>query len=376
MPTAISRAIGYYFFFASLAVAISANADEAASNYLLAALELGGSVPDYVDSATTDHPETGFSTRLSDKQISYLKQPSVASALDRFDKATSFRECVWSRYSNSSWSSAQLNDRLHGLARVALLRARIRYEAGRWMQGNQSVDRVRIMARHMALQARPFEHQCFMIENMANGTAAAYLFQFPPAAIADLLERHRRVGVFSPKARMLADEADRFKMLAEDFDSALVPVDKLLEFVEPYLVTEADRRRFRDMSRTDAAADLRCLSSFLSEHSKLMEVDHRNAERQIANVYGRHASTCRLVAAFGEPPLGDYRENAQAICRGVMMAEVIKRLLGGETNFSTINDPYSSKPFGFRKNDFSFTLVSELKNPGHVDFQFGLAGPK
>lgn len=349
-------------------------ADEAASSYLFATLELDGPVPTYVDSATTDDPDLGFATELSDVQMSYLKQPAIGAALDRFDHATSFSECDWSRYSRTSWSSARLDDRLHHLARIALLRARLHYEAGRWIEGNRDVERVRVMARHMALQARPFEHQCFMIENMATGTAAAYILRLPQPALADLLERHNRLKVFSPKAAMYASEAERIRTLANDCDDGEVAVGKLLEFVDPYLVDNEFAQRVRTNSREDTVVELLGLADFLRAHSQLMELEHGNAEHQIASTYRRQSENCRLVADFAEPWFGDYRENSQGICRGFMFGSAVQQLQNGQENFATIKDPYGSGSLTFQSNEVGFTLTSELRHHSQIDLRFGLAG--
>jgi len=347
----------------------------AAGNYLLAALELHGPVPEYVANATTDDPDAGFAKRLSREQASYLDRSEVASALDRFDEATSFRECVWPRFIGANWSSAGLNDHLHGLARAALLRARLQYESGRWIDGNQSVERVRIMARHMALQARPYEHQCFMIENMANGTAAAYVLRLPRAAIADMLARHRRIGPFSPKRSMLLAEANRMSGLAHDLENGRVSLEKVLEFIDPYLASaEVERRRIRGMSCHDAADELRCLASFLREQSELMEIALQDAAQQVAELYQRHVAACRSLVE-SDDPLHDYRENAQSVCRSIMMEEVLERLHRGVHEFSGITDPYGPMPFEVREHEYGFTLVSDLRHPGQVDWRFGLAGP-
>ncbi len=352
----------------------SVAADEAAVNYLFAALEINGPVPTYVDSATTDDPEMGFATVLSEVQISYLEKDRVRSALDRLGHAASFSECDWSRYSRSSWSSAGLNDRLHNLARIALLRARLHYEEGRWIEGNLDVERVRVMARHMTLQARPFEHHCFMIENMASGTAAAYILRLPPPALADLLERHHRLKAFSPKGAMLASEANRIRTLAKDFENGEVTGGELLEFVDPYLVDNEFAQRVHKHSREDTAVELLGLADFLSAHSQLMELEHGNAELQIAITHRRHSETCRLVADFAEPWFGDYRENSQGICRGYMLGSVVKQLQTGRENFATIEDTYGSGFLAFQSNEVGFTLVSHLRHHSQIDFRFGLAG--
>ena len=134
-----------------------------------------------------------------------------------------------------------------------------------------------------------------MIENMANGTAAAYMFQLPKEALADLLERHSRLGKFSPTKKMLVAEANRIIGLADEYEGERVTVDKLLDFVDPYLAAEDVGSRIREMSRLDAAGELRCLAAFLNEHSELMEVEYHDAEQQIVRAYRRHAAGCGLV---------------------------------------------------------------------------------
>ncbi len=148
------------------------NADETAEHYLFAALECDPRLPDYVEKATTNHPTLGFVNPIAAEHTAILKEGNIPHALSHFEKATSAKDCNWERYVGFSWSEGDLKNRLHQLARVALFRARTNYDKGRWEDGNRDVERVRIMARHMTSQARPHEHQCFMVENMAVFTAS------------------------------------------------------------------------------------------------------------------------------------------------------------------------------------------------------------
>ena len=148
------------------------NADETAEHYLFAALECDPRLPDYVEKATTNHPTLGFVNPIAAEHTAFLKEGNIPHALSHFEKATSAKDCNWERYVGFSWSEGDLKNRLHQLARVALFRARTNYDKGRWEDGNRDVERVRIMARHMTSQARPHEHQCFMVENMAVFTAS------------------------------------------------------------------------------------------------------------------------------------------------------------------------------------------------------------
>lgn len=348
-------------------------ADNAAANYLFAILEFDGQIPDHVMLATTDDPDGGFATRLSIAQASYLSQPSVASALHRFDEASANIDCDWGRYADATWSDAHINDRLHRLARIALLRARSHYEAGEWIDGNRDVERVQIMARYMTLQARPFEHQCFMIENMAIGTSAAYVQRFPHKALADLSSRHRRLGRFSPMAKMLTSEAERISDITRKYENGQFSRQQLLSCIAPYLSTK-DEVVFVGLSTERAARYLRGLSAFIDDVSNVMDCEPFEAEQRITQIYDQYAKDNLLVAMGCGDYVGEFRENAQGVCRGFMFGAVVDRLREGQNEFSNIDDPYGETSLVFRRENVGFTLVSVLMHHSQIDLRFGLAG--
>jgi hypothetical protein len=255
-----------------------------------------------------------------------------------------------------------------------LLRARAHYESGEWIDGNRDVERVRVMARHMSLQARPFEHYCYMVENMATHTAAAYILRFPGEALADLSERHRRLVVFSPMSRMLTAEAKRIRARADNYEGGRVTPDQLLSCLDPYFATQEGAQIVRG-SAPEAVRQLRGLCTFFDELSRLLDRAPQKAEERITRLYERRAQRNRLVAGLDEWPIEEYRENAQGVCRGRMFEAVIDRLRKGRNDFSNIDDPYGNKQLELRTADRGFTLVSELTHHSRIDFRFGLAGP-
>jgi hypothetical protein len=227
----------------------------------------------------------------------------------------------------------------------------------------------------MSLQARPFEHQCFMVENMATGTAAAYVLRFPDEALADLSERHRRLGTFSPMSRMLTSEADRIRVIAADYEGNRITLERLLSCVGPYLATDEDAEILRT-STQEAARELRRFSAFIDDVSRLMDLDRHQAEERIVQVFNRHAEISRLIAGLRELPVEKYRENAQGICRGIMFEAVINRLREGRRDFSGIDDPYGDEHLELRTEASGFTLVSNLVHHSRIRLRFGLAGPR
>lgn len=351
--------------------------ENAATQYLFAIAELSRiRLPDYVNQAAGDDPTHGLSRPLSEEQKAYLHEPSIVAVLARFDDASSRKTCDWGRFAATSWSDPGINDGLHALARLVSLRARAHYEASRWIEGNRDVERVRRLARHMTLFARPFEHQCFMVENMAMGTTAAYVLQFPQDALDDLSKRHKRLGRFSPKEPMLAAEAERIRDAVDDYKNGRINIQQLLSYIRPYLATNDEVNALVKAPREAGAGEVLGLAKFLKELSSLMDEDHQRAAERISQLYEGFSKTNQLVAGFGEPPVGEFLENAQGICRGMMVGAVVARLRQGQNEFRDIDDPYGGGNFRYRAEDSGFTLVSELTyfNDQPITSRFGLAG--
>lgn len=346
--------------------------DTAAAQYLLAILEIDR-VPEFVDSATTNSFVHGFAQKLSAEQLAYLNQPLVQSALKRFDNASIQPRCKWHRYETDTWSDGHLNNRLHQLSRVVMLRARANYERENWNEGNRDVEYVRILARRMTQQARFFEHQCFMIENMAIGTAAAYLFQLPKSALVDLAERTRRIGVFTPMSDMLISESARLKLVARNFKNGNLDASAIGKCVSPYL-NMAEQHSFGLLATQDAVEEIVGLAEFLGEFSNVMQYTEAGAQENASKMFAKYSPNSSLVTAFGKPPMGEYRENAQGVCRGKIFSAVVDILLRGGDDFSIIPDPFGSQSLKLRDSKHGVLLVSELIHHSNIDFQFGHAG--
>lgn len=188
---------------------IAHGSDNAALQYMLAVFANGSSTPHFVDSATTDDPVLGFSTPLTPEQTAFLERHSTIAALAHFDQASACPECDWGRFIGVYGTSEKLTIGLHQLTRTVMLRARQHYESGDWILANRDVENVLRLARRMVALCRPYEHFMFMIENIANGTAAAYLLRMPDDCLEDLSVRLKNVGVFSPMKQLMADESTR-----------------------------------------------------------------------------------------------------------------------------------------------------------------------
>lgn len=349
-------------------------AENAATNYLLAIIELSQlRLPDEVLDATTDSAKFGFSTKISDRQETFIRQKSTVSILARFDQASIQEECDWGRYTSASWADAEITNKFHSLARVVLLRARIRYESHQWIEGNQDIEHVRLLARRMAQQARPWEHQCFMIENMAMHTAAAYLIQSPNAALEDLSQQNAKLGSFAPKEAMLKAEAERLSTCAKQLRSGQIPAQQLMIYLAPYLDGDQLIQSLQSSKPDELAGQVLGLADYLDELSKLMEGDLQVSMLKIDQLHQKYDLVNRIVVSQKVVAKESFLENAQGICRGKMFDAVIDRLRKGSHDFATIPDPYGKSNLRFQQETLGFTLISELRYFNHIDMQFGLA---
>lgn len=358
----------------SVAPTLALGEDNAAIDYFYAASELQAALPDHVALATTDNPLHGFGRPLTKEHLVFVRRKETVSALARFDRATSILSCSWGRYGTPHWSDAGLNDRLHRVARVALLRARLRYESGSWEAGNQEVERVRVLARHLALQARPYEHQLFMIENMATGTAAAYLLQMPHSALADLAERDRRVGLLNPMSQMMDREAARIRELADLTKAGSVALEYLVECVSPYIESIPGRAPFGG-DPAEAITQAQNLATLLDKLSPLVDSrDVVSTERRIRELCAQHAPNDQAAAAAFDWASYEYRENSQAICRSLIFRSVADELQHASTDLTTLVDPYGDGELELHETEAGVILYSDLIHSSRIDFRLGMAG--
>ncbi|MEM9366310.1 MAG: hypothetical protein AAGD07_09945 [Planctomycetota bacterium] len=84
----------------------------------------------------------------------------------------------------------------------------------------------------------------------------------------------------------------------------------------------------------------------------------------------------RLIAGRSGWAVGEYRDNAQAICREYMFGEVVKRPAEGDSDCSNIQDGYGSTSLRLRSEPPGFRVLSDLRHHSQVDLHFGMAGLK
>lgn len=355
---------------------VAAGDENAAIQYYLAIFSNGLTVPAFVDSATTDSPEYGFSVPLKKNQTDFLNLDSTLAALARFDRASECQVCDWGRFS-TTFSELHSQNPIVGLqqlTRTVMLRARQRYQDGEWKLANRDVENALKLARRMVSLCRPYEHQPYMIENIANGTAAAYLLRLPPEGIDDLSIRLKEVGVFSPMELLLQKESTRLKTALEMNPDSKNRSAKIESLLAPYFTGQDGAIAFRSLKPDQQNALLVELSNLLKMASKSMNHDIRQAETGF-DALGKHVDSVSFYFAIDVTYLqGELRENAQGICRGTLLRSVVEKLSSKQKNFSEIDDPFGNGNIKLSAHGTRHVLVSELIHHGRIDFSFGDAG--
>ncbi len=347
--------------------------NEPASQYMFAVLELRTDQPEFITAALSDHPEFGFASQLSPKQIAFLTDPIVRRATQRIANIDGAVKCNWSRFSGDNWSEAGLMDRLHSLACITLTDARKHYEAGEWLEANKLVARVKRLSRDMVDLSRPAENQCFMIENMANATAAAYLLDAPMSACIDLAAHHKALGNFSPMADLLDHEAHRVQALSDRYDNGTATIESLIEVLSSYCEDEKPLAELRQLDRSLAAMHVRRFAEYLISITQFLEDNPTKAQTSLKRRAQELSRNCLLINANSSFSYELYLENAQARCRSIIFSEVLRVRNAGSHDFSRIADPYGQEMLRIENHPRGHTLYSDLKHFSNIDFSFGMA---
>ena len=362
-------------------IALPGNAREdqnAAIQYLLAVFANGFSVPAYVDSATTVDPLLGFLALLTLEQNDFLQREATVTALARFDKASSLIVCEWGRFEADSWEFGARNPifGLHQLSRTVMLRARRHYERGDWIQGNRDVENTLLLVRRMVSLCRPHEHQLFMIENIANGTAAANLLNIPPDGLADLSFRLDRVGVFFPMKQMMHDESKRLSKIEKLALNSKMDRAEIMSRLIPYFADRDMQTTFEILSPTDQSNAVLGIAEMLSRSSNAISIDLKRADEEFVKICDQALPSSRYFSIDQDYFKTELRENAQAFCRGTIFRSVIARLIAGDADFSTIDDPFGDDHLLLLTNGTQKKLVSKLRHDSQIDFTFVDSGKR
>lgn len=107
-----------------------------------------------------------------------------------------------------------------------------------------------------------------------------------------------------------------------------------------------------------------------------MGVDLNQAQADLAKLCEQRSSFSSLFSIDYDYLSGEWKENAQGYCRGTMFRSIVARILSGDNDFSTIDDPFGEDCAEFRVSGKQNELISDLVYTSKIYFWFGSAGSK
>ncbi|MCH7753256.1 MAG: hypothetical protein IH898_14035, partial [Planctomycetes bacterium] len=308
---------------------VAYSAENAALHYFYAFI-LHRSIPDYVASSSTDHPELGFSVPLTENQTKFLNRRQTNQARQYFLAATSMDHCDWDRdRMGLSDTEEMVSLPAHKLARIMLLYARKEFENENWRNGIDYTIRVMKMARHVAAQIRLGENWCYMIENMARGTLCAYLTCMPQQERDFAAARVKELPAFSPISAAFLREEKRHLALSSAIRSGQLAEHELAERLAVLLRSRRTSQVTADFSDDRLAELLEEMAVICKRVAALMgqPVDEF---QQAFDMELHDKIKNNPLAMLGLGTVIDLRrEDAQADCRNKMFFAALAVLKSG-----------------------------------------------
>jgi hypothetical protein len=231
-------ALGFWAIALSSTAAGVECAENAALHYWVA-FALCPPETEIISAATTDDPRFGFGIPVS-QELANQFSGRGARALEHLHRGAKVVSCEWGTNlrKNGPHDDVVHGEKAHGLGRLALLRARWRFEHDNWESGVRDVIATMRLARHVGRDKVSFNirYGC-MLDAMAIGTAAAYLPDMPRQA-----------------RQMLAAELDALPNPTSMREAVLYHVNAIDWAIERFERTE-DPGRLRELVATISSKD-------------------------------------------------------------------------------------------------------------------------
>ncbi len=259
------------------------------------------------------------------------------------------------------------------MARLSCLRARWNFEQGAWDKGLDDVVATMLMNRHASSQMLPFDHYCYMTENIALGTVTAYLPRMPGEARANAMKKITSLPTFSPmREAMLRDYDGILDWLVENLPQA-EREGRLLDFLAEFW--PPDQARAAVEQGRDAETMVRFAQEarpLMKQSADLMLLPPAECDRVFQERYARTIKANPIAALVALDYGGECRENAQASCRRSMFQAAVDVCDRGKAALADHPDPFGNGPFDYIPFEGGFELRSSLVYCGfRISWFFG-----
>jgi hypothetical protein len=327
--------------------------------------------------ATTDDEKLGFGVPVSQELAQYFRGDGERALL-HLHRGAKLSTCDWAtdQRLDGPKVAAPYHKNAHALARVALLRARWRFEHGDWDGGIEDVIATMVLGRHIGRgKICVTIHFGCMLETMATGTLAFYLPRMPEKARERLARELELLPPFTSMREVVLYYQNNIDWAIDNFKRA-EKEGRLLELIVS-LMGEEEAKKVLEMAKD---AEGLC---------KLAEAG-RPLARQIAEALSLRADKYdRLFKERFAPQLDanpvaamlgtDYEhargEESTANCRLVLLKTALDVLRRGKSALNDHPDPYGDGPFAYAEIDGGFELGSALVYGNRqIRMRFGVPG--
>jgi hypothetical protein len=320
-----------------------------------------------LNSATSDDPAVGFGVRLTPELARLCQREQPAEALARLHRGSRLTDCNWGTdFAREGPTSASYADKAHKLARLALLRARWRFEQGKWDDGVDDVIATMILARHLGRdKASPALHFGVMIESMSVKTAAVYLPAMPDAARTRFSAKLAALPAVTSMTDVFRKYEEAVDWFVEDFRQAGKRGRLLARLESAMSSPEHAKGVLSEVGDAEGlvrfAPEARAL---LREGGKAMELGVDEFRQVFATRFAPKVGKNPLIRAMGIPAFNEeYDEQAVGRCRLALLKAGIDVLTRGQPALADHSDPYGKGPFGYTAFAGGFELRSRLAVP-------------
>ena len=356
---------------------VAPDAENAASQYWLAFSECR-SHAQCVDLATGDDEKFGFAVPVGEELASYF-QGHGEQALIYLHRGAALSRCEWGTDLRKGpvrgFAGSQIyGEKAHYLARVALLRARWRFEHGDWDGGIDDVMATLALGRHLGRDKICVSvHFGCMLTGMSTFTPAVYLRQMPAQARRRLARQLKALPPATPMREVVLNHKKLIDWAIEKFQNA-----KDQEQLFALLVSISDQPYAEKIFQlADTAARL----VKLAEAARPLADQIADATSLRPDAYDKlyqEQFAPQLAANPLAEPLGSWYleardEESTGDCRIALLLAAIDIVDRGEIALKDHPDPYGDGLFRYSPFDDGFQLGSKLVYGDlGVEMDFGL----
>ncbi len=315
-----------------------------------------------LSNATSDHEKFGFGVPVSQKLAKYFRGDGDR-ALVHLHRGAKLRSCEWANDLRRDGPNvaAPYGRKAHALARVALLRARWRFEHGDWDSGIEDVIATMMLGRHIGRGKIKYNlHHCCQIEAMALGTTAFYCPRMPEEWRGRLARVLKSLPPLTSMREVVLYHEGAIDWAIDNFKRA-EKEGRLPELVTS-ICGEEDAKKVLAMAR-DAEALCKLAEAvrpLVREIAEALSLRADEYDRVFKKRFAPRLDANPIAAALGFDYTDARDEESHAHCRLVLFRAGLDVFRRGRGALKDHPDPYGDGPFEYKAIDGGFELGSAL----------------